>query len=179
MLDVLCTLFSCSLCLYRILFFLLAETHHTNVTIPLKKKKKCKLIHLCDSQQWLPFNSFQLQDFVQQWWRTGQGDWKGTSGGGLWDVRQGFGSVDCSALCRAYHSHPDIPKHHWAYHELPQQDQAGEERTDYHSKTSPLSVFDNVMVFSRFVLQDLRVYIVDIFVSNFYLHIFSGICLPF
>lgn len=137
-----------------------------------KKKKKCKLIHLGDSQQWLPFNSFQLQDFVQQWWRTGQGDWKGTSGGGLWDVRQGFGSVDCSALCRTYHSHPDIPKHHWAYHELPQQDQAGEERRDYHPKTSPLSVFDNVTVFSRFVRQDLRVCIVDIFVSNFFLTIY-------
>lgn len=78
---------------------------------------------------WVQSHSFILfslmQDPVQQRWRAGQGDREGTPGGSLRDMRQRFRWADCPALCWTYHCHPDIPEHHGAHHQLPQQDQTG------------------------------------------------------
>lgn len=73
----------------------------------------------------LSFPSSPTQDSVQQRWCGGQGDREGSSGGGLWDMWQGFRWADCSALCWTYHCHQDLPEHHRAHHQLPQQDQTG------------------------------------------------------
>ncbi len=89
------------------------------------------LTHGVDYSHWvefyLSFPSSLTQDSVQQRWCGGQGDREGSPGGGLWDMWQGFRRADCSALCRTYHCHQDLPEHHRAHHQLPQQDQTGRE----------------------------------------------------
>lgn len=70
----------------------------------------------------------EMQDFVEQWRCAGPGDGEGTSGRSLRDMRQGFRWADCSALCRTHHGHQDLPEHHRAHHQLPQQNQTGKLR---------------------------------------------------
>lgn len=119
---------------------------------------------------YLCFPSSLMQDSVQQWWCTGQGDGEGTSGRGLWDMWQRFRRADCSALCRTYHCHQDVPEHHRAHHQLPQQDQTGrKERLVYQSRCWTKWVWKVVKTFTRLypcIVTDFRAVTLNRVIKN-------------